>query len=301
MLPENPTEEEVYAVLQGLGNPWKLAEEYQPVKRYLIGPSLYLPYTWVLKFAVTIAAILAVAFTVFEWTFVNDSPVNLIAGIVTLIIQLLASALNGGIQAAFRVTLAFVIFKKTGVGASELPFKSKEWSPKDLPEVATSDKAKISRGETAFELLFLIIIAFVFFFRPEWVGVYLSDGGSSVQSIPLFNANQIQLYLPLIVLMLAFGLIIAIWKLIWGRWHKSLAVTNLIFNLISAAIVIFMSLDTQLLNENFFVKLHQIFGEGDFTAGDMQSVFVRLTLGVILLVTIVDSIPPFFKLNRKSK
>ena len=38
MLPENHTEEDVYRVLEELGNPLELAKEYHPGKRYLIGP-----------------------------------------------------------------------------------------------------------------------------------------------------------------------------------------------------------------------------------------------------------------------
>ncbi|NLZ83527.1 MAG: hypothetical protein GX915_07675 [Clostridiales bacterium] len=54
MLPDNPSEDQVYKVLVDLGNPWELASEYNSKKRYLIGPIYYHNYISVLKLVIGI-------------------------------------------------------------------------------------------------------------------------------------------------------------------------------------------------------------------------------------------------------
>jgi uncharacterized membrane protein len=56
MLPDNPSEDEIKAVLTKLGNPVKLAHEYSQSKNYLIGPELYDSYITVVKIVVTVLA-----------------------------------------------------------------------------------------------------------------------------------------------------------------------------------------------------------------------------------------------------
>lgn len=72
MLPEYYTEEDVYKVLTELGSPKKLAEEYNPNKKYLVGPVYYDKYISVLKLVIGIATV--VSFTVSLFGIIVNPP-----------------------------------------------------------------------------------------------------------------------------------------------------------------------------------------------------------------------------------
>lgn len=297
-LPPNPTERDVYVVLKEMGDPWLLADQYQPVKKYIIGPSFYRPYLWALKVIVFISIVLAAVFTVFDWALNLGATPNFVAEIVSLTTQLGVSVINSGIQAAFWVTLAFVLIEKWGVGADKLPFMAKDWTPDKLPKNAGNDRTIIPRSETAFELLFLAIYAGIFLVRPQWLGMYSIFEGDAVQAVPLFNLARLQFYLPILLLLFVFDLILVIWKLIWGRWYQSLAVTNFIFNMATVGFLILLSVDNQLLNADFFVHLSNLFENSTLSISEIQRLSIRLTLAIVILYTMIDSALPFFKLHR---
>ena len=76
MLPENPTESDVRVVLEKLGNPNNLANEYYQKKNYLIGPSLYYKYIAVLKLVIYIVSIVFLCITLLKWALNPPLDVN---------------------------------------------------------------------------------------------------------------------------------------------------------------------------------------------------------------------------------
>ncbi len=71
MLPEEATDQEIKQVLLKFGSPSKLASEYNPKKRYLVGPVFYDQYISILKMVVgiCIAVFIGISIINWEWTY----------------------------------------------------------------------------------------------------------------------------------------------------------------------------------------------------------------------------------------
>lgn len=297
-LPDNPTDEDIYAVLQELGNPWQLAAEYNQQRNYLIGPAYYRSYIGILKLVVSICIMVGLLFTILDWVMASPASVNLF----DFIIQLFGSAIDIALQGAFWVTIVFVILERSGAAAGNLPFSSKNnWSPKDLPGVQTVNTAQVSRVETVFEIFFLMFFTSFFYLRPQFIALYTDINSNSPELTPLFDLAHLERYLPFIVMLALFNLIILIWKLVWGGWHFSLAISNLIYNALTCLLAVVMLLDAQLFNTAFFAKINQIFDIVAPTAQQWPLATMWILIGIIILISIWDAVEPFTKLNRHSK
>ena len=112
MLPENPEEKDVRSVLEKLGNPIKLSNEYRPEKKYLIGPDLYDSYIFVLKLVIGIAVIVFVSLSLLGAVSNQTDKINIIDYSAALFGDILAAAFQGAIQAFLWVT---VVFERTGI------------------------------------------------------------------------------------------------------------------------------------------------------------------------------------------
>jgi len=255
MLPQNPEKGDVYRVLEELGNPWKLASEYNPKKRYLIGPGLYDNYLSVLKLVTGVVTAVLVAITLISWIFNLSVDTYLFENIIESFVEVLVIAIQGAIQAALWVTLVFAVLERTGVGEGVIPFSKKNWSPDDLPVLPINDKRKISRGETVFSMFGTVLFTALLYFRPQLLALYIKDEFANINITPLFDTERLQSYIPIIILFAVIQLGIFIWKYIARRWNISLAVANLIYNLSLCILLLIMINDNSLFNGQFFIEI----------------------------------------------
>jgi hypothetical protein len=148
MLPDKATEKDVRAVLEKLGTPAILSNEYRQKKRYLIGPALYDTYTSVLKLVVSIVA---VTFTCLALFGIITEPME--GGPVKYIIDVIAAAFEGVIQAFLWVTLVFAILERMGIPEGSLPFKKEKGSCDDLPPATRYSGSRIHPSEAVVSLI----------------------------------------------------------------------------------------------------------------------------------------------------
>ncbi|OPX44432.1 hypothetical protein CLHUN_17310 [Ruminiclostridium hungatei] len=255
MLPENAAEDEIRSVLEKLGNPRKLAQEYNPGKRFLIGPALYDNYISVLKTVVAIAIPVLMCLSLLDW-FNKDTSAEIGKVWAGLFSNAIGSALEGGLQAAFWVTLVFVIIERSGVNENELPFARKKWSIDELPTSPVPKKALISRADPIVSMFLTILFTSLIYLKPQLIAVYINDPGRS-EAIRLFDNDRLKLFIPAILLLALFQLCIAVWKFIQMRWTLPLAVANAVQDVGSALLFIIMCNDRLLFNPDFFEKLSQ--------------------------------------------
>lgn len=258
MLPENPTEGDIYKTLEKLGNPWKLAAEYKPEKRYLIGPILYDKYFSVLKMVLGIVISVLVSITLFFWIFKPSVEVYLFENIVKLFVELILAVIQAVIQGTLWVTIIFAVIERTGAGGGEIPFLKKKWSPSDLPDLPVSNKGDISRGETVFSMFFSILFISVLFFKPQLIALYIKDSYGIISAIPLFEIERLHSYFLIVLLFTLVQLGINIWKYILRRWNISLAVVNLMYNIAFCILIIIMINDSSLINNQFIIKIAEL-------------------------------------------
>lgn len=300
MLPENYTDKDVYQVLEELGSPRKLANEYNPQKRYLIGPGYYDDYLSVLKLVVGICAAVLAGIAVIG--FAIEPPVDGYTNnnLILLLTELIAAVFDGAIQGALWVTIIFVILERSGVESGQVPFSNKQWTPQDLPELPLNDKKKISRGETVFSMFFTVLFTTVIYVKPQLIAIYIKDDSGVLNAVPLFNIERLQTYLAIFFVFLIIQFGIFIWKYITGSWNLPLAIVNAIYNVAFCILIIVMINDQALFNTEFFTKLVENTKESSIQISSWFDMSKWIFVAVFVVINIWNSISSIIKSLRRT-
>lgn len=254
MLSDNPSDDEIEKILTELGKPSILAGKYRPNPRYLISPNIFDEYISVLKIVAVALASLLAALSIFQILIEYSGNVGSIEIIASLIAGIITGALTGLFQAFFWVTFAFACVeffssKKEG----------KPWSPKTLPEVPAKPSAKIPRTETISGLIFKILFSILFLIgtlrQPPIIAWY--EVGKPL--VPVFDVDIILNFLPLFILLIIFAFIIAIIKLIKGRWMIGLTISHIIYKILDALITIVFINSAHVFTDAFVDNLAETF------------------------------------------
>lgn len=301
MLPENYTDKDVYQVLEELGSPRKLANEYNPQKRYLIGPGYYDDYLSILKLVIGICVTVFVGIAILGFAF--EPPVDgyTYNNLLMVFVDLISAVFEGAIQGALWVTLVFVILERLGVESGQVLFSYKQWTPDDLPEFPVDYKKKISRSETVFSMFCTLLFTALIYVKPQLIALYAKDDNGVLNPTPLFDVDRLQSYLAIFFMFLIVQFGIFIWKYITGSWNLPLAIVNAIYNVAFCILIIVMLSDHALLNTEFFSKI------AEYTNGTPLEISAwmdtsKTVFGVVLIViNIWDSISSIIKsLSRTS-
>lgn len=300
MLPQEYTEDEVKQVLISLGSPSKLAGEYNPKKRYLIGPSLYDKYVSTLKIVTGISAVVVAGIALLVWIVQTSTQGFMISNITKLIQTLISSGIGGAFQAVFWVTAVFIILERSGIEEGQVPFLNKQWTPDDLPEMNHDNKRRISRGETIFSMFATILFTALIYFQPQLIAFYMLGENESISFTPLFNIDRLQqLYMPIILILALIQLGMFVWKLIIESWNVPLAIINAIYNIVTSILVVIMFNDTSLLNTEFIPIIADY---ANISATDITSwatsgkwIFILIFVGICIGDSIVTLIKSLYK------
>ncbi len=301
MLPENPSEEEVYQVLQKLGNPWNLANEYKPQKKYLIGPGYYDQYISTLKLVIGICVVLfALIGAISNGVDMAGKGIDL-TNYSKLFSGLISSVVEGAIQGALWVTLVFAILERSGVESGHFPFSGKDWTPKDLPELPMPNQKLISRKETVGSMCFTIFFTVIFCFKPELIAIYIKNDSINTGVTPLFNIDRLQLFIPFILLLALMQLVLFVWKYLKGSWNVPLAIANTVYNVASCIILTVMVTDKTIFNQKFYSVVSEIPGSSSQIATEFVNKGVWIFIAVLLVICIWDSVKGFLNSVSRSK
>lgn len=295
MLPENYSDKDVYQVLEKLGSPRKLANEYNPRSRYLIGPGYYDNYLSVLKLVIGICTIVFVGIAILDWAF--EPPVDgyTYGNLLNLFIELISAVFGGAIQGALWVTLVFAILERTTGEVDQVPFSNKKWTPDDLPEFPIDNKKKISRVETVFSMFCTVLFTALICVKPQLIAIYTKDDTGGLNATPFFDVERLQSYMVILFVFLVIQFGIFIWKYITGSWNLPLAIVNTIYNVAISILIIVMLSDQALLNTEFLSKIMQ------YTDGSAQTISTWMNTGkwgfvaVFVVISIWDSISSIIK------
>lgn len=295
MLPEKATDEDIRKVLTEMGSPAKLAEEYNPRKRYLIGPGLYDNYIAVLKLVLGICAAVFAGIAIVEYVVNPPGDGHLNSDITRLITRVITGGIDGLLQGALWVTLVFVILERSGVEEGHMPFSNKKWSPDDLPDYPLNNKRKIPRKEAAFSIFWTILLTSTIYLRPELIAAYIKDrNGTTV--IPLFNTERLQSYLVFILILAAIQLGLFIWKIIAGSWSMPMAVYNAVYNGAFCILLVIMLNDKVLYQTDSIAKMTDSNLAAIISQWWSRGIYV--CVAVILVICIWDSISAFLKCRK---
>jgi len=244
-----PSRKDVEEVLQELGNPRLLADQYRGYKRYLISPEMFPFYLTVMKIVLaSIGLGMFVAFCV-------QSIMNP-ASVLDHFVNSLVTFLNGCLQGFAWVTIIFGLIEYAGVKKDVLN-RSVAWKPADLPELP-DHQSQIKRSDPIASIIFTILFAVLISFSFDLLGIWRFQDGESASVVPFFNESVMQGFLPFIWIVLALTLLKDCIKLITRKWSVKLLSFDIIISLASLVLLLFMFSDTSIWNNSFMEQIEQI-------------------------------------------
>lgn len=278
---EDPKAAEI-AVLEGLGDPWSLAAGVTGRPQFLIGPALFPQYRRILITLLSIVpTVVAVVLGAIELT--RD------ATILDALMTGIGTALTVAIQIAFWVTVSFVILERVdpaSLGDADLGRAVGPWTVDRLPKLPTPGQVGI--GEAIGEILGLGlgIGGMVVLRGVSWVR---ADTGETVS---LLSAGVSDVWLPVLVAILAALIAVQLILLRVGRWTTSLAVVHAALQTVFAVPVIVLALTGSLIDQAFADAI----GSPSLADG-RGGIMVTIAVGV-LLVTAWEVIDGFRRARR---
>ena len=232
------------AVLEGLGNPAKLAAEYAGRPNYLIGPELFLVYRHVLtRLAAVVLPIVLVVLTVVE--LIGGT------GYVSALVEGIVGTVTIGVQLAFWVTVVFAFLERaeaTRDARTEIVAATGRWTVDMLPEPAAD---RVSVGDTVGEIISNLIAIGGLLFLRNLSSVTDADG----TVVPLFHPALTDFWFPVLIGILVALAVYQVIVYLVGRWTIPLAIGFTVLEVAFALPVIAFALSGTLINPAFAAEI----------------------------------------------
>ena len=270
-------------VLNGLGEPTRLAAGLAGQPLHLIGPDLFLVYRHVLTMLAVVAVPIVGAVAGIA-AFASDANAGaaLIAGA--------GAAWNVGVHLAFWVTIVFVLIERVDEARDtrdEIKAATGKWNVDMLPALPPG---RVSAGDTVGEVLGSVvgIGGLVFLSSSSW----LKDGAGNV--IPLFTASFASFWLPVLIAILAGMAAVHLLVFLAGRWTIQLAAVYALVQLAFSVPMIWLVLTGSLINPAFADAL------GWPPLADSNGWAIRLFAALVAVVTAWEIFSAFRKARSAS-
>ncbi|NSL67087.1 HAAS signaling domain-containing protein [Bacillus toyonensis] len=297
MLPDDYNEDDVKSVLEKLGSPVSLANEYLDRPMHLIGPRYFDVYTTLLKMIIPIAAVIALIAMVAENFISYTGDQAVLDVILKLIGKGIGEIVEVGLHVFFWLTLVFAVLERTDKEKDPHPLTTslKKWTPDDLKNISYIPKKKaISKFEVFGGLMWTAIWATLYFYANHLVGVYNGTENGLKFIAPTFNQDVLLQYWPIILVMIVFEVAISLYKLVQGQWTKRLAIGNGILQVVGTIVFIVIVVNPHIFNEGFITYLANVFTISP------EGFKTRLVGGGIIIYTLSAAINIFDGFRKSS-
>ncbi|WP_077617451.1 HAAS signaling domain-containing protein [Bacillus sinesaloumensis] len=263
MLPEEYREDDVKRVLEKLGNPVKLANEYSDRPMHLIGPRYFDVYVTLLKMIVPIAAVVALI-AMFGEYFIgyrgNEAIINVLLDLIGFGIW---RVIDVSIQTFFWFTLVFAIIERVDHKKDNTPLTTnlQKWTPDDLKNITYIPKKKaISKFEVFGSLLWTAIWVTLYLKANQLLGIYEGSNDGLEFVIPALNQEVLLSFWPVVVVVVGLEIALVLYKLIQGQWTKRMAFFNTGLQIFSTIVFFIITLHPSIFNQNFILFMTDLFG-----------------------------------------
>lgn len=290
-LPEDPTEEDIKALLNNFGSPQRMAGQFQAEQSYLISPSAYPDYIRLIKIIVPIffavGLIAGVCLNIFD-----DGNLDLtLKGITKLVIQAVTGSFTAGTQAFLWTTIAFIIADKTG------RYQPKRWSVMDLENVPQDPTIKLS--DTLMELIFLVLFLIA--------GVYILSSNISLvwldrSSTQVFAESFVPKLLWVFIFTCLLGIISGITKLKSRYWSLPLGLFALFDRIVSSLLWIWLILQKPIFSQKFSAYLAtKPWGKQEIVTQAYDAVLKygpKLLIGLFIIIVVIECLAILYRVRR---
>lgn len=256
---EDPSAAERAAVAE-LGDPDVLAREYGGRPQHLVGPAVYADYVRLLKVLLAVVLPCVVLGVLITQSLATDRDFGDVLG------RTIGAVLQTGVHLVFWTTLVFVIIERSR-SESERDAPITPWDPDQLPGDAPWRAPRF--GEMAAEVSFSAAMVVLLVWQLSGVG----ERGVQVLDPQLPLVWKLVL-VGLFVLDAAVSL--AAWRV--GRWTPTLAAVNVLANVVSAVLLVWLLLSDQLLTD-----LPTVFAERFGTDLDWSVSYPAVAVGIVVI------------------
>ncbi|XMB72323.1 hypothetical protein RJI07_00100 [Mycoplasmatota bacterium WC30] len=248
MLSDTPTKNEIENVLESLGHPRKLANNYREKQRYLIGPEWMDDYLMALKIVLVVFG--GIALVVAVVTNILNPDSTTIFGIIFEVIGKSLSEVGGALLKGFAlVTIVFVIREKYN-----LKLKVVEFDVRNLPDLPDSKARNISKFSVTLSLILNIVFGFLFIYLLYNNKLYIGwfDASNNFNIIaPFFNNDVALRLIPLLIFSILLNVGADIFALIEKQWTVKLTIVTTITKFTTALITIIFINQQGLVSSEF--------------------------------------------------
>lgn len=272
---EQPTETDIRVVLTELGSPYELYAKYdEDGDKCLIGQPHYSVYKYILKtMSIPFAVGLAIAGVVLQVM----EPV----GFFEFLENWVGMLLEGLFFGFAAVTLVFAVMYHKGMDLGT------KFELNDLPAVPKK-KQRISRVETGFNIVLLVILTVILLAVPQCLG-FKQDPDSWITVFDLEAMKASALAISLGFLAAITGEFV---KLVEARYNKKVALTTLVTNLLQIACGTWWLKGHAVMNPEFMAKLPELF-DNDRTVMMLFENFQSFLLVVLAAACLAEILMAF--------
>ena len=232
------------AVLDGLGNPAKLAAEYAGQPLHLIGPELYL--VWRHLLVRLEAVVLPIVLAVLTGVALLDG-----ASYLGALGEGIGGALMVAVQLAFWVTLVFAFTERADAARetrTEIVGAARGWTVDMLPDPKVE---RVGVGETVGEIISNLIGIGGLLFLRNLSSVTDADG----EVVPLFHPALTDFWFPVLIGILVARAVYQVIVYMVGRWTTPLAIGFTVLEVAFALPIIALALTGTLINPAFAAEI----------------------------------------------
>lgn len=291
MLPNDHDENDVKEVLEQLGHPAKLANEYKGRASYLIGPRYYDAYVSLLKIILPIVVIIVALATMTKYLIELPTDTTLAATTIDILLATISNAFETGMQVFFGLTVAVALLERFDKRKGEEPLSStfEAWTIDELKQIEPMLRKREISGKNVFWRLFWTAIWLtLFFYAHQLLGVY--EGTTFITSA--LNEDVLRSFTALVVGVAAIDVLFTLYKWYVGYWTIKLAVINIVVELIILAAYLFIIVTPNLLNETF---IHYVTAKLSLTNDSWDQSFIGVCIAIGILSTLVNIYEGFKK------
>ena len=290
---ETISEEDQVAVLTEFGPPAKIAAQYAPPYRYLIGPRVFSVYLIVLAAvlgALTLAHLVSLVVALRGPSFMGE--------LGRLLVEMGPSYFSSLIAGLGGVTLAFAILERVLPASESLELGEKVWDPRSLP--AVEDRDRVKPAELIAGIAMLVILLVVLNLYPNNVAmsfVHVSGAGDAADkwiATPLLAPGFFQAYLPFLNIAWVLAIVLNVILLYEGRWQFGTRIADVALSAYGVFIVYRMLIGPPMIGLNpEWVALitGNAAGAGSAHLEGLTQLLARQiqwALVVVMVITVVD-------------
>ena len=277
MLSDDYSEEEVKEVLEKLGSPATLASGYRDQPMHLIGPRYFDVYVTLLKMILPIAAVISLISMIATY-FMNYGGEEAVMNVVLHIMgEGIWRIIEVSMQVFFWVTLVFAILERTDKGKDQNPLTTSlsKWTPDDLKNISYIPKKKaITKFEVFGGLMWTAIWATLYFYAEHLVGIYRGSETGLEFVVPVLNHEVLLHYWPIVVVIIGCEIALSLYKLMKGQWTKSIAIFNMVVQVVGTVVFIVIFSNPDLLHPKFLAYIADFKQLETWAVGGVISIFI---------------------------